>query len=175
MAKTADLKKQILMEGFSKEELTIISKNVETKSFAKGDYIFKEDDPTLGIYMIKSGKVEIKRDLEMDTKTKMLIMLRNIRSSEIRHTHHGWEHIFASFDDGNFFGELSIIEERKTHSAEAIAIKDTDLFLLRKEKFKKLEKTNPDIMAKIMRSIAKIASKNVRLLHERMFKALIGK
>ncbi len=172
--KVTDLKKQQLFENCSNEDLKVVSKLLDTKSFSKGDYIFKEKEPTAGIYMIKSGKAELKRNLTVDMKTKMLIMLRNISSSEIRHTSDGWVHIFATPGEGEFFGELSIIEGREKHGADGVAFEDTELFLLKTDKFNELENSNPLIMSKIMKAIAKVVSKTLRHLDKRLLNALTG-
>lgn len=169
-----DLRKQILLEELSDDELSEIADVLTQKQYMKNESIFKEQESTVGIYMIKSGNVEIKRKLHLDTKTKMLIMLRNISSSEIKHSSAGWEHVFSSLEAGHFFGELSVIENRKTHSAEAVATENTELFVLPKEYFFELENTNPVMLVKIMKLIARASSVNLRQLNRRVLKALIG-
>ncbi|MBF0474058.1 MAG: cyclic nucleotide-binding domain-containing protein [Nitrospirae bacterium] len=168
------LKNQILLEGLNSDELKIIQGLVKKVTKVAGLPIFSEGEPTLGIYMIISGFIEIKRKLEVDAKQKMLIMLRNIHSTEIRLTNDGWEHVFTSLDANDFFGELSIVEGKKKHGALAIAVKDTDLFLLETDTINELEKTHPVIMGKIMRTIAKVASSDVRELDKRLYHALVG-
>ncbi len=174
MEKVDFLKKQILLEDLENDELVKVYKLLEKKKFSKGDYIFKEKEPTAGIYMMDSGIVELKKSLHIDMKTKMLIMIRNIKSDEIRHTSHGWEHVFAIPKEGRFFGELSIIEGREKHGAEAVAAEDTELFLLKTEKYNQLAATEPMIMAKITKNIAKIVSRTLRRLDSRILNALTG-
>ncbi|MBF0519636.1 MAG: cyclic nucleotide-binding domain-containing protein [Nitrospirae bacterium] len=169
-----DLKKQVLFESLDDNELQIVMGILRVVEFSKEGFIFQENDPTKGLYLIHSGKVEIKRKLQLDTKSKMLVMLRNIKSDEIRHTAHGWENRFAVLEKGNFFGELSVIESRRKHSAECVALEDTVLLLLPSEDFLKLEETNVYIVVKILKSIAKVTSGNVRQLDRRILKALMG-
>ncbi|MES0336138.1 MAG: cyclic nucleotide-binding domain-containing protein [Candidatus Magnetobacterium sp. LHC-1] len=174
MALVDELVKQSLLEGLDAEEVGKLASYIEDRKYTKGGFVFKEGDPTSGIYMVSSGKVEIKRKLQLDTKTKMLIMLRNIQSDEVRHTSHGWENRFATIEEGQFFGELSVIENRKKHSAEAVAIEDSHLFLLKADVFSELEVLSPTVMVKVMRAIAKNMSANVRLLDKRILKVLMG-
>jgi len=174
MASPDELKKQALMDGLGDDEIEKVSALLETITLAKGQPAFRENEPTRGIYMINSGKIEIKRKLQLDTKTKMLVMLRNIQSSEIRHTAGGWEHVFSTLEKLQFFGELSIIENRKKHGAEAVAVEDTELLLLGVDAFLALETSDRAIMLKVMRTIARTASANVRQLDRRILKALIG-
>jgi CRP-like cAMP-binding protein len=174
MSLVEKLKNQLLLQDLTDDEISRIESVLQLISLPKGEFIFKENDSTRGIYLILSGKVEIKRKLQLDTKTKMLIMLRNIQSDEVRHTSHGWENRFAIIEADNFFGELSVIENRKKHSAEAMAIEDTELALLKTEDFNDLEGLHPETMVKIMKSIAKAMSNNVRILDKRILKALMG-
>ncbi|MEO5361291.1 MAG: cyclic nucleotide-binding domain-containing protein [Nitrospirota bacterium] len=174
MPTVEDLKKQILFEGLDDGELERLLPNIQKITITKDKYIFKEGEPTKGIHMIHSGQVEVKRKLQLDTKSKMLVMLRNIQSDEIKHTADGWENRFALLGAGQFFGELSILEGKKKHGAEALALKDTELFILKAEDFFELETTHTETMVKIMKSIAKVMSSNVRALDKRILKALTG-
>ncbi|KJU87175.1 Cyclic nucleotide-binding domain protein [Candidatus Magnetobacterium bavaricum] len=174
MAIVDELVKQSLFEGLDVEEVGKLVSYIEDRSYAKGGVVFKEGDPTSGIYMVNTGRIEIKRKLQLDTKTKMLIMLRNIQGDEVRHTSQGWENRFATVEQGQFFGELSVIENRKKHSAEAVAVQDSYLFLLKSEIFSELEVLSPTTMVKVMRAIAKSMSANVRSLDKRILKALMG-
>jgi CRP-like cAMP-binding protein len=169
-----NLKKQILLESLTDSEIQIIYDLVKKKIFVAGLPIFSEGQPTLGIYMIIKGKVEIKRKLEIDAKQKMLIMLRNIHSTEIRFTNDGWEHVFAEIGSNDFFGELSIVEGKKKHGALAIAVEDCQLYLLETETLSEVERKYPLIMGKMMRTIAKVACTDVRELDKRLFHALVG-
>ncbi|QWR77182.1 Crp/Fnr family transcriptional regulator [Candidatus Magnetomonas plexicatena] len=169
-----DLKNQVLFESLDDSELQVVLGMLKVVEFSKGAFIFQENDPTKGIYLIHSGKIEIKRKLQLDTKSKMLVMLRNIKSDEIRHTAHGWENRFAVLEKGSFFGELSVIESRRKHSAECAAMEDTVLLLLPSEEYLKLEETHVYTVVKILKSIAKVTSGNVRQLDRRILKALMG-
>lgn len=151
MIKKDELKKQVLFEELKESELETISKVLIIESFPKGKHIFKEGDPTKGIYLIKKGKVEI---------------------SKI--TPDGWKQTLAVLKDGNFFGELSIIEEKKNHGADAVALENTELFLFKKEEFEALEQKEPLLILKIMKTIARVASRNVHTMNERLIKLLIS-
>ncbi|MFN3739438.1 MAG: Crp/Fnr family transcriptional regulator [Thermodesulfovibrionales bacterium] len=146
-----ELKKQILLSDLNDNEIEILAKKVSEESYPKGKTIFKEGDPTRGVYLIHRGKIEI---------------------SKI--TPDGWKQTLAVLRDGHFFGELSLIEDKKNHGADAVALENTELFLIKKEDFKELEKSNPLLMYKIMKTIAKVASRNVHSMNERLVKLLIS-
>lgn len=170
-----DLKLQILFDGLDDSELESLVNMVEVLHFSKGSAIFREGEPTKGVYMIKSGEVEITKRLPIDLKTKMLIAVRNLQNCcEIRKTPKGWKQVFAKLIDGHFFGELSVIEGRKQHGADADALEDTELLLIRAEKFLEIEETRPESMLRVLRTIARISSKNLRMLDRQLLKLIIG-
>ena len=145
------LKKQILLSELTGEELEEISKKIKAESFAKGKPIFQEGESTKCMYLIKSGKVEI-------SKT----------------TADGWKQTLAVLPEHHFFGELSLIEDKKTHGANAAAIDDTEIFCINMTDFKAFEQSNPSIMYKIVKAIARVASRNVHAMNERLIKLLIS-
>ncbi|MEK7736101.1 MAG: cyclic nucleotide-binding domain-containing protein, partial [Nitrospirota bacterium] len=89
MVNISELKKQILFEDISNSELEKLAKVIKEVSLKKGEFLFKEGEDTKGIYMIRSGKIEINKV-----------------------TPDGWKQTLAVLSTGNFFGELSIIEHR---------------------------------------------------------------
>jgi len=150
MISKSELKKQVLFEDISDSELEKLSNIMKELSLKKDEFLFKEGDDTKGIYMIRSGKIEI---------TKV--------------TTDGWKQTIAVLSTGNFFGELSIIEKRK-HEANAVAIENTELLKLPKEEFEKLENEDLELAAKIMKKLILVLSKNLRRMNEKFLKALIN-
>jgi len=144
------LKQQFLLEDLENEELAVISKVIQKLSFKKGDYIFKEKEATKGLYMIHSGKAEISKV-----------------------TSDGWKQTLAVFTKGHFFGELSILEKRK-HEAFAVAAENTEILLVTKEGFEKLEKEKSPIAFKVMKKIALVQCKNLRRMNDKFLNALIS-
>ena len=144
------LKEQVLFKDFSNQELTRISKIIQKLNFKKGDYIFKEKEDTKGLYLIHSGRVEI-----------------------AKFTPDGWKQTLAVFTKGHFFGELSILEKRR-HEAVATATENTQIFLIGKKDFERMEKENSDIAVKIIKSIALVMCKNLRRMNDKFLNALIS-
>jgi len=150
MISKSELKKQVLFEDISDSELEKLSNIMKELSLKKDEFLFKEGDDTKGIYMIRSGKIEI---------TKV--------------TTDGWKQTIAVLSSGNFFGELSIIEKRK-HEANAMAIENAELLKLPKEEFEKLENEDLELAAEIMKKLILVLSKNLRRMNEKFLKALIN-
>lgn len=150
MVSIKELKKQVLFEDISDREMGKLAKVIKELSLKKDELLFKEGDDTKGIYMIRSGKVEI---------TKV--------------TSDGWKQTLAVLSTGNFFGELSIIEKRK-HEANAVAIENTELLKLPKEEFEKLEKEDVVLASQILKKLVLIMCKNLRRMNEKFLKVLIN-
>jgi CRP-like cAMP-binding protein len=150
MIKTDVLRQQILLEDLDDEGLKRISKIIKKLSLKKGDQLFKEKDDTQGLWLIHSGKVEISRV-----------------------TADGWRQTLAVLTPGHFFGELSIIENRR-HVASAAAIEDTELFLLPKEDFENLFDKDMALACGIIKRIAIVMSKNLRRMNDKFLSALIS-
>jgi CRP/FNR family cyclic AMP-dependent transcriptional regulator len=151
MIDIADLKKQRLFSELNNVELDLMASKVILEKFAKGASIFKEGDPVNGIYLIRSGKIEV---------------------SKI--TADGWKQTLSVLSTNYIFGELSMIENRKTHSADATALEATEVYLLKAGDFREFEKTNMEMMYKVMRSIVLVACWNVHAMNEKLMKLLIS-
>jgi CRP-like cAMP-binding protein len=151
MADKSELRKQMLFSDLSDAELGMIGQKIVTEHYTKGKSIFKEGEPTKGIYLVKSGKVEISKN-----------------------TPDGWKQPLALLVENHIFGELSVIEDKKTHGADATALEATELYRLKADDFKALEKSDATLMYKIMKTIARIASRNVHAMNEKLMKLLIS-
>lgn len=151
MADKSELRKQILFSDLSDAELGMIAQKIVTESYAKGKTIFKEGDSTKGLYLVKNGKVEISKN-----------------------TADGWKQTLAILTENHIFGELAVIEDKQTHGADAIAIESTEVYRIKTDDFKALEKSDTIMMYKIMKTMARIASKTVHAMNEKLMKLLIS-
>ncbi|MDP2754359.1 MAG: cyclic nucleotide-binding domain-containing protein [Nitrospirota bacterium] len=150
MIKTDLLKQQVLLEDLDSEGLNKISKIIKKYSLKKGEQLFKEKDETKGLWLIHSGKIEISRV-----------------------TADGWRQTLAVLTPGHFFGELSLLENRR-HVASAVAIEDTELLLLPKEDFERLFEEDMALACSIIKRIAIVMSKNLRRMNDKFLSALIS-
>jgi CRP-like cAMP-binding protein len=144
------LKRQMLLEDLNDKELNKISKFVQKLKFKKGETIFMEKEDTKGLYLISSGKVEIAKV-----------------------TPDGWKQTLALLVPEQFFGELSILEKRR-HEAFAVAAEKTEILLISKEGFEKMEKEESALAFKIIKKIALVMCKNLRSMNDKFLNALIS-
>jgi CRP-like cAMP-binding protein len=150
MIKAEHLKNQVLFQDLDKTGLNKMAKIVQKVSLKKGEQLFKEKDSTQGLYLIKSGKVEISRV-----------------------TADGWRQTLVVLTSGHFFGELSILEKRH-HVATAVALDNTDLFLIPRDDFEKLLVDDMAVACTIIKRIAIVMSKNLRQMNDKFLSALIS-
>jgi len=150
MIKPDVLNEQVLLQDIDKAGLNKIAKIIRQVSVKKGEPLFKEKDDTKGLWLIQSGKIEISRV-----------------------TADGWRQTLVVLSVGNFFGELSILENRK-HVASAVALEDTELLLLPKEDFDKMMEEDCALALNIVKRIAIVMSKNLRRMNDKFLSALIS-
>ncbi len=146
-----ELKSQKLLEGLNEESLKKVARLVDEVKVLKGNSVFNEGDPTRGIYMVRKGAVEINKV-----------------------TPDGWKQRLILIKETHFFGELSVIENKESHGANAEALDDTELYVINKEKFAEMEEGDPALMAKIMKTIARVASHNVHIMNNKLINLLIS-
>ncbi len=109
------------------------------KKYAEGDYLFKEGDPGEEMFIIHSGKVNITKQ-----------------------TGEG-EKVLVTLGDGDFFGEMAIID-KAPRSASAVAAAETACIVLDEELFEQQMQRN----AKIVKKILKNMSSRLRSMNEQL-------
>ena len=99
------------------------------KSVPKGTVIFREGESGHEMYIIHEGKVKI---------------TKKIRAMET---------ILAELDQGDFFGEMAMLE-KEARSATATAATDVKLLVIDEKTFDTTIRNNPDVAIRIMRKMA---------------------
>ncbi len=144
------LKEQVLLEDLSNAEFKKLGGMIREVVVGKGEHVFREKEETKGIFLLHSGKIEISKV-----------------------TPDGWKQTLAVLAKGSFFGELSIIEQRR-HEANAVALEETKILFIPKEDFERLEKEDLRLAVKIMKRLILVLSGNLRQMNEKFLNALIS-
>ncbi len=122
----------------NKRELRNVALIVHRREFRPGEYIFYQNDPGLGMYVIEKGEVLIK------------IMDESGREKEL-----------VTLEAGEFFGELALLDE-SPRSAFAIAKNDCSLIgFFRPDLFELIEK-NTQSGIKIVLKLAEFIGERLR-------------
>lgn len=134
-----------LFKSLSKKDLEILMGIIHKRNYLAGEYIFYQGDPGIGLYVIREGEVLISR--ENDNGEKITLAL---------------------FQQGDFFGELALVDNDK-RSASAIAKSDTKLSVIFKPDLDEFIEKYPKKGIKILRGIAEITAVRLRTLNEDYF------
>jgi CRP-like cAMP-binding protein len=97
------------------------------KHFTKGTVLFNEDDPGEEMYIIRSGRVAIRKRIPGQGDV-----------------------IVAELEKGDFFGEMAVLE-RIPRTAGAEMLDDGDLIVIGSDIFGDMVKSNPEIAVRMLR------------------------
>lgn len=123
------LKKIPLFNGFPDRHARHLSGDFIVRSVNRGETIFYQSDNSTDLYIVLEGAV------------KASLLNQN-----------GEELILATFCKGDFFGEMSLLDG-KPRSATMIAIEESTLGILRREKFLFAVKDDPMIAIDLLSAI----------------------
>ncbi len=123
------LKSVPLFSNLSNRQLDILYKAGVIKKFTRGDVIVYQDNPGDTFYIVVSGRVKVTL-LNEDGKEIVLSILKG----------------------GDFFGELSLLDD-EPRSASVLAVEDATLFLLTQRQFHQLITAYPNMLRKVLREI----------------------
>ena len=108
------LKRFDLFAALDESQLWAVTQLLEEERFTAGTKIFGEGDSGDRLYLVDQGAVRISKQI-----------------------HDGGEEALAVFRSGDYFGELTLIDEQP-RSADAIADEDVVLHALTRDNFKSL-------------------------------------
>jgi CRP-like cAMP-binding protein len=131
-----------IFKDLNSKEITQLAKIIHNRNYAAGEIIFYEGDPGIGLYIIRNGEVVIKRSIDHDEF-----------------------HFLASFSNGDFFGELALIDGEK-RSASAVAKTDVNLSVIFKLELDEFIERYPKKGIKILQGITEITVTRLRKLNE---------
>jgi len=134
-----------IFEGLTFTDLKKIELIVHKRTFMPDEIIFHERQPGAGIYIIKKGLVELAKTVNKE----------RVKISELK--------------DGEFFGEMSLLDEYP-RSAEAKAVEKTEtLGIFRPDLFDLIEH-NPKLGYKILLRLSKRLASRLRETTEKKLK-----
>jgi CRP/FNR family cyclic AMP-dependent transcriptional regulator len=128
--------------------LSEIVRRVTNRNYRRNEVIFHQDDPGTTLHVIKKGQVKI-----------------NTISPE------GEEAILAILAEGDFFGELSLLDG-KPRSANAVAMQATQTLALQRQDFMDILGKHPEMVGDILASLADRLRSTDHLLEDAIFLSL---
>ena len=135
------LQKVPIFEGLNNRELSQIERILHTREYRPEETIFHQGDPGLGMYIIESGSVDILSDPGKD--------------------------ILAELRDGDFFGELALLDEAPRTATAVAKSRCKMLCFFQPDLFDLLER-NPHLGVKVLFRLARIIGERLRRTNEQL-------
>ncbi len=122
------LKNNILFKDLNLHELNILQNIVNVRQYQKGESVFKYGETGVGMYLIVRGAIDI--------------------SLEQRH--------ITKLREGDFFGEIALVEENGRRTANATAAEETTLIGFFKPDLMEVTNRNPSAGVKILFRLSQV-------------------
>lgn len=145
------LSNNILFRNLTKQELRFVEKIIHIRKYRAGEVIFRQNELGVGMYIIVKGRVEISiiddvlmgRDKEKDVVVTIL-------------------------ESGDFFGELSLVEETSKRSASATASEDCVLVGFFKPDLLEVLERSSDTGVKVVFRLAEVLGRRLKETTEKI-------
>lgn len=123
------LRRVPLLAGLSEQQLESLASGSTRRNYARGRTIVSEGEPSQSLYILLSGRAKVQRsDAE------------------------GKEVILAVLSAGDWFGEMSMIDEA-ARSASVITLESCDFMAIEKSSFREMLTQNPEVSMAVMRGL----------------------
>ena len=129
-----------LFQGISRREFGHLFQALVSRSYAPGEILFHEGDVGRALFILENGKVELSRMADKGEPAHL-----------------------ATLNPGDYFGEMSLLDERP-RTATAAAAEPVKVYLLYKTELEKLIKNVPHIGAAIMMHLAMLLAARLRAM-----------
>ncbi|HEX7356273.1 MAG TPA: cyclic nucleotide-binding domain-containing protein [Ignavibacteriaceae bacterium] len=134
-----------LFNELTKSDLISLIKILHNRSYVAGEFIFRQGDPGIGLYLIREGEVEIERFNQFNVNNTLAVLSK-----------------------GDFFGELALVDGEK-RSASAIAKTACKVSVIFKPDLDEFIEKYPRKGIKILTGIASMIALRLRKLNEDYF------
>ncbi|TSA30353.1 MAG: cyclic nucleotide-binding domain-containing protein [Ignavibacteriales bacterium] len=131
-------------KNLSNKKIKLLMKVIHNRIYAANEYVFFQDDPGIGLYIIIRGEILITQDT-VGERFDLSLLTR-----------------------GDFFGELALLDEEK-RSASAIALKDSQVAVIFKPDLDEFVETHSKEGIQILRGISQIVATRLRNLNQDYF------
>lgn len=138
----AALKGLPIFQDLTPEELALVAKIAFERAYRDQSTLFLENMPGEVMYIIRSGSVDLSK-----------------------RTPSGEDKVFVTLETGEFFGEMSLIDENP-RSASATVRSGGELIVLSKKSFRELIASQPAVAAKVLFNILRVVNQRLRRMTE---------
>jgi CRP-like cAMP-binding protein len=121
-----------VFKGLNQDEVRDLGQVVKSRTYTKGDYIFREGDLSDCLVVVHKGTIKVSKFSD-----------------------EGKEQILRILFPGDFFGQYALLENKK-HYADAEVLEDTTVCLLHKNEFKLILERNPGMAMNFMMALSEL-------------------
>ncbi len=147
----AILKDNILFQDLTKKQLKFVTNIVHLRRYRPNETVFTQGEIGVGMYIIVKGTVEI-----------------TVEDNRIRKETNSQEIVITELGPGDFFGELSLVEEGGRRSATATATNETALIGFFKPDLLEILERNPNAGVKITLRLGEVLGCRLRETNDRV-------
>jgi len=140
-----------LFTGLGERQLEKIWRLSVEQTFKKNEMILFEDEPDTRLFIIVKGIVKLTRITE-----------------------EGREFIFSFLGEGDFFGELSLLDD-EIRSTNAVAIKDSTIISFQRSDYVKIFRQFPQITLNLLREMTQRLRERDRMIKSMSLQNATGK
>ncbi len=138
------LKTNHLFQDLSEREFKLLQNVVHLRKFHAGESIFNQGEAGVGMYMVVKGRVEI------------FVTDKNATKEEFR------DIFITQLTDGDFFGELSLVEDNSRRTATAIAREESSLIGFFKPDLIEILNRSPSTGVKVVYRLAEVLGRRLK-------------
>lgn len=144
------LSRNFLFDSLSKKELHFLRDLVHVRTFHPGETIFRQGEIGVGMYILARGTVDIYVEDPQSPEKE---------ASSVHITRLG---------PGDFFGELSLVEDKGRRTATAIAGEETVLIGFFKPDLVEIVERNPSTGVKILNRLSEVLGRRLKETAEKV-------
>ncbi|MEK6673990.1 MAG: cyclic nucleotide-binding domain-containing protein [Nitrospirota bacterium] len=135
------LRKIPVFDDLNRRELAAIERILHRREYNHDEIIFREGDPGAGMYIIETGRVDIVREPDM--------------------------HVLAELNDGEFFGELALLDDSPRTATAIVKIPCKMLCFLQPDMLDMIER-NPRLGTKVLLRLARTMGERLKKSNEQI-------
>lgn len=138
------LRENMLFKDLSTRELRLVENIVNIRTYRPGEIVFRQGDAGVGMYIISKGMVNIYTEA-VDAATT------EVSTSQV-----------TSLREGDFFGDLALVDPGNRRSASAVAGEETTLIGFFKPDLIEIADRNPTAGVKILLRLGEVLGVRLR-------------
>ncbi len=131
-----------LFESLTEKDLEFLGTSMEERNLSPKEILFREGDPSNGLYIIAEGQLEI-----------------------VKHVPPKGEEIIATLQAGQPVGEMTLVLQGATRTATARSVEGAKLLFMSFEQFNRLTAEENSMILRLALGLAKILAYRLRAMN----------